>query len=282
VPPSGRPRATPFVAASVGLHVAGAAALAAWPAAWPAVVAALVTNHLGLLAAGLLPRTSLLGANLTRLPPAAVARREIALTFDDGPDPEVTPRVLALLEQHGARASFFCIGQRAERHPDLVREIARRGHTVENHSYAHSHAFAFGGPARLRREIEASSDLIERLTGRRPAFFRAPAGVRNLFLEGVLQRCDLRLASWTRRGFDTVSGDPAAITARLLRSLAAGDILVFHDGGRPPAAVLLRVVEAVLLEAKASRLTTAPLGKPAAVAEGGTRRRRKGSGQTWE
>lgn len=259
MPPVRRPRATPFVAASAGLHAAGAAVLAAWPAAWPAVVAALVTDHLGLLAAGMLPRTTLLGANLTRLPPAASARGEIALTFDDGPDPEVTPRVLDLLEQHGARATFFCIGQRAERHPELVREIARRGHQVENHSYAHAHSFAFGLPSRLRREIEAASQLIERLTGRRPVYFRAPAGVRSPLLEGVLQRCDLRLASWTRRGFDTVSADPEVISARLLRDLTAGDILLLHDGGRPAAAVLLRVVEAVLREAQARNLRTVRL-----------------------
>ena len=260
MPPPGRPRATPLVAASAGLHVAGAATLLAWPAAWPAVVGALVTDHLGLMAAGLLPRTTLLGANLTRLPPAAAARGEIALTLDDGPDPAVTPRVLDLLDQHGARATFFCIGARAERHPDLVREIARRGHQVENHSYAHAHTFAFGSPSRLRRDIDAASGVIERLTGRRPVYFRAPAGVRSLFLEGVLQRCGLTLASWTRRGFDTVSGDPHAITARLLRGLAAGDILLLHDGGSPPAPVVLGVLDALLREARARGLTPVPLG----------------------
>jgi len=254
--------ATPFVAASAGLHAAAAAALVAWPSAWPALVTVLVTDHLGLVAAGLLPRTALLGANLTRLPPAATARGEIALTLDDGPDPAVTPQVLDLLDSHGARATFFCIGGRAERHPELVREIARRGHQVENHSYAHSHTFAFGSPWGLRRDIESASDLIERLTGRRPVYFRAPAGVRNLFLEGVLRRGGLRLASWTRRGFDTVSRDPEAISARLLRDLAAGDILLLHDGGRPPAPVLLRALDAVLREARARGLRPAPLGAP--------------------
>jgi peptidoglycan/xylan/chitin deacetylase (PgdA/CDA1 family) len=257
VPP--RRHAAPFVVASAGLHVAGAATLLAWPAAWPAVAGALVTDHLGLLAAGLLPRTTLLGANLTRLPPAAAACGEIALTLDDGPDRTVTPRALDLLDQYGARATFFCIGARAERYPDLVREIARRGHRVENHSYAHAHTFAFGLPSRLRRDIEAASELIERLTGRRPVYFRAPAGVRNPLLEGVLQRCGLTLVSWTRRGFDTVSGDPAAITARLLRGLAAGDILLLHDGGNPPAPVLLAALDAVLREAQARGLRLAPL-----------------------
>jgi peptidoglycan/xylan/chitin deacetylase (PgdA/CDA1 family) len=248
------------VAASAGLHVAGAAALLAWPSAWPAVVGAIMTDHLALMAAGLLPRTTLLGANLTRLPPAAQARGEIALTLDDGPDPLVTPQVLDCLDRHGARATFFCIGARAARHPDLVREIARRGHQVENHSYAHAHSFAFGGPGWLRRDIESASDLIESLTGRRPSYFRAPAGVRNMFLEGVLQRCGLKLASWTRRGFDTVSGDPRAIAARLLRGLAAGDILVLHDGGSPPAPVVIAVLDALLREARARGLSPAPLG----------------------
>ena len=113
-----------------------------------------------------------MGENLLRLPlpegAAAAGRDEIALTFDDGPDPEVTPRVLDLLDAAGARATFFCIGRRVEAHPEIAAEIARRGHRIENHTYTHPHLFACYLAPALRREIEDAQRAIERATGRRP------------------------------------------------------------------------------------------------------------------
>jgi peptidoglycan/xylan/chitin deacetylase (PgdA/CDA1 family) len=216
--------------ASAGLHAIGIAALAAVPAAWPLVAGGLVANHAVLAGAGLVPRSRLLGPNLTRLPDAAAARGEIALTFDDGPDPEVTPRVLDLLDAHGARATFFCVGQHAAGSPALVREIVARGHAVENHTERHATAFGWYGPARLRGEIEAAQHTLAALAGRAPAFFRAPFGMRSPLLDPVLARLGLRLVSWTRRGYDTRDGDDTRVLARLARGLAAGDILVLHDG----------------------------------------------------
>jgi len=216
--------------ASVALHAGGAVALAAAPEAWGAVLAAVAANHLALFGAGLAPRSRLLGPNLTRLPAAAARRGEIALTFDDGPDPEVTPRVLDQLDAAGARATFFCVGARAAAHPAVVREIVRRGHAVENHSQHHSSAFGWYGYERLRREIAAAQGALAALAGRPPAFFRAPFGVRNPFVDPVLARLGLAYVSWTRRGFDTVDGDPARVLGRLARRLGAGDVLVLHDG----------------------------------------------------
>ena len=216
--------------ASAVLHVGGIAALAAVPEAWAAVLAAIAANHLALFGASFAPRSHLLGPNLTRLPDTAAARREIAITFDDGPDPEITPRVLDWLDQAGARGTFFCVGARAEAHPGVVREIVRRGHAVENHSQQHSTAFGWYGPDRLRREIGAAQDTLARLAGRAPAFFRAPFGVRSPFVDPVLARLGLRYVSWTRRGYDTVDADAARVLGRLADRLDAGDVLVLHDG----------------------------------------------------
>lgn len=224
-------RPAPILVVTVLLHAAGLLLLLAVPAWWPWIVAVLASNHLLLSIAVLSPRGGWLGANLTRLPDAAVARRQIALTFDDGPDPEVTPQVLALLDQHNAKASFFCIGERARAHPALLREIVSRGHSVENHSFRHPHSFAFKGIAGLRREVAAAQTAIAQITGRAPAFFRAPAGFRSVLLEPVLAGQGLAYASWTRRGFDAVERDGAKVLARLTRNLAAGDILLLHDGG---------------------------------------------------
>lgn len=152
------------------LHAAGAIALTVQPAWWPWVLGVLAGNHLVLIAAALWPRGRWLGPNLTRLPASAIGRHEVALTFDDGPDPEVTPRVLELLDRYQAKASFFCIGEKAAAFPETVREIARRGHSVENHSYRHSGAFALYGVFRLRREVETAQAVIARITGRPPGF----------------------------------------------------------------------------------------------------------------
>jgi len=180
--------------------------------------------------AGLLPRSTLLGPNLTRLPDAAAARREIALTLDDGPDPDTTPRVLDLLDAAGVRASFFCIGRRARKNPALCREIVARGHRVENHGDSHSWAFSAFGPGRMKADIAAAQATLADITGQPPRFFRPTAGLRNPFLDPVLAALDLRLAAWTRRGYDTREGRPDIVLSRLTRGLGPGDILLLHDG----------------------------------------------------
>lgn len=228
---------SPTIKASIALHAVAGAAVVASPGLWPEALALVAADHALLTAAGLLPRSTALGPNVTRLPDAAVARGEIALTIDDGPDPEVTPRVLDLLDAAGMKASFFCIGERVAEHALLAREMVARGHAIENHSQRHLKRFAALGPRGMRREIAGAQQSIAAAVGRMPRFFRPTAGLRNPFLDYVLAGLDLRLASWTRRPFDTRCGDPATVHARLVRGLAAGDILLLHDGhaARTPA-----------------------------------------------
>ncbi len=249
-------RPAPAIGLSLLLHVAGVAMLVLQFSLWPWVLGGLVVNHVLLIAAVFWPRGRVLGPNLVRLPPAAAARNEISLNFDDGPDPEVTPRVLDLLDRHQARASFFCIGEKAAAFPELVREIARRGHSVENHSHRHSNAFAFYGLGRLQREVDAAQAAIAGIIGRAPAYFRAPAGFRSPLLDPVMTACGLRYVSWTRRGFDTVHGNADAVLRRLTRGLGPGDILLLHDGApartREGEPVVLAVLPA-LLERLAAR-----------------------------
>jgi len=221
---------SPALQASFVLHGAAGIGVFASPGSWPWALGAVVANHVVLTVAGLLPRSTLLGPNITRLPAAASARREIALTFDDGPDPEVTPVVLDRLDGAGVKATFFCIGRRAREHPDLCREIAARGHRVENHGDSHSRAFALFGPARMRSDISVAQQTLAGITGEAPRFFRATAGLRNPFLDPVLNRLGLRLAAWTRRSYDTLTGDRETVVRRLTRSLGPGDILLLHDG----------------------------------------------------
>ncbi|MDP3821734.1 MAG: polysaccharide deacetylase family protein [Burkholderiales bacterium] len=252
-----------LIRASLALHVLALLAVAAAPALWPWALGAVIADHLLVVGAGLWPRSRWLGPNWTRLPPASAARNEIALTIDDGPDPHVTPLVLDVLDRYGARATFFCVGRQASLHRELCREVVRRGHAVENHSHSHRHDFSLLGPRGLMRELQTSQATLTSIAGQPPRFFRAPAGLRNLFLEPALARLGLRLATWSARGFDTRVNDPERIKASLLRGLAAGAILLLHDGhsARTPGGVpvILEVLPAVLEAAAASGLRAVTL-----------------------
>lgn len=228
---SARWHRSPALRLTLALHAAGVLTLAVTPGLWPWIVSALAANHLFLAIAVFGLRGCFLGPNLSRLSGAAAEGGRVVLTFDDGPDPDVTPQVLDLLDRYRMKASFFCIGEKAAAHPAIVRDIARRGHSVENHSHRHPHAFAFYGIGRLAREVDSAQTVIATLTGRAPAFFRAPAGFRSPLLDPVLAVRGLHYASWTRRCYDTVCRDPRVALARLTRGLAAGDILLLHDGG---------------------------------------------------
>lgn len=220
----------PALKASIGVHAVAAGLSVALPPAAPWALAGVVLNHAVLTAAGLWPRSSLLGPNLTRLPDNAVARGEVAVTIDDGPDRDITPRVLDILDASRARATFFCIAERARAQPALLREIVARGHSVQNHSDLHRHNFSLLGPRAMAAEVSRAQDTLADITGERPTCFRAPAGLRNPFLDPVLHRLGLRLVSWTRRGFDTRESDPQRVLLRLCNGLARGDILLLHDG----------------------------------------------------
>ena len=259
-----------MVRASLWTHGAAAAALAAQPGLWAELAALLAANH-AVLGACMHPQAGLLGTNLRRLPDGAAG---VALTFDDGPDPAVTPRVLDLLDAHQARATFFVIGTRAATHPGLVREMLRRGHAVENHSHRHHGLFAARGPRALWREVGEAQAAIADAGGVAPRFFRAPMGLRSPLLDPVLAMHGLTLVSWSRRGHDALRREPAAVLARLTRNLAARDILLLHDGnsaltrdGRP---VVLEVLPRLLDVLAARGLATLPLsvgaGHPVAAA----------------
>jgi peptidoglycan-N-acetylglucosamine deacetylase len=225
-------RPSPAIWASVGIHGAAGVAVAVQPALWPLSLGAVAANHIGLTAIGLWPRSTWLGPNVLHLNTAAIHAKQVAITFDDGPNPNVTPWVLDQLDQHQAKATFFCVGETVRQHKDIAQEIVRRGHNIENHSDQHSNAFSAFGIGRLGRDIDAAQHTIAEVTGRLPQLFRAPAGLRSPLLEPVLAKRGLTLTSWTRRGFDTVEKDAAKVLTRLTNDLAAGDILLLHDGNQ--------------------------------------------------
>ncbi len=160
--------------------------------------------------------------------------KHVALTFDDGPDPKATPRLLDLLDLYGIRAGFFVIGGKAAADPVIVKDIERRGHVVGNHSYRHVWWTNFLTGRRLDQEIRRTQDAIRAATGKTPAFYRPPVGLTNPHLGNALRRAGLVVIGWDVRPFDTCNG-PDTVIRRVLKRVRDGSIIVLHDGGQQPA-----------------------------------------------
>jgi peptidoglycan-N-acetylglucosamine deacetylase len=176
------------------------------------------------------PQWQFFGQSVCR---ARTGRKVVALTFDDGPDPENTPALLALLAGRSIRATFFCVGRRAAQQPELVKRLVAEGHAVENHSFAHSPATNLFSVRRLRDDLARAQDELRRMTGRAPEFFRPPVGLTNPRIFRVTRRLGLQVAGYTARGLDRRADPPEKIVARLLRKLQPGAIFLLHDAGVP-------------------------------------------------
>jgi peptidoglycan-N-acetylglucosamine deacetylase len=179
-----------------------------------------------------------------------LAAGRLALTFDDGPAEEHTRRVLDLLEQRGHRGTFFVIGARAAASPELVVEIARRGHGLANHSYDHAHTTPFMPPDRLAADLERAQALLKNASGQAPRWFRAPVGILSPRVVAAARRAGLELVGWTATGRDGVASTTVdQAVGRLENAVRPGAILVLHDaaerGGRAPIApaVLERLLD---------------------------------------
>ena len=166
------------------------------------------------------------------------------LSFDDGPHPEHTPRLLDLLARHGARASFFLVGQRAEQHPALVERIVAEGHALGNHSYSHPLFHRLGLEAQLD-EVERTDRVLARFDGAGRHRFRPPRGVVSLPLLLAFARRGRNLAYWTYDSLDYQPRPPAELAGRLQhRPPADGDIVLMHDDSGRARDVLVRLLPA--------------------------------------
>jgi peptidoglycan/xylan/chitin deacetylase (PgdA/CDA1 family) len=207
--------------------MAACLAFAPRPASWIGAV-------LALLAAVVTLGVVVFDANSTFWAPtlsrAARPTRTVALTFDDGPDPEFTPRVLAILAEKNVPAAFFVVGRRSEAYPELLAAIDRAGHLVAGHSYTHSLAFHFRLWRGVRREIASCNAAIVRAIGREPLLFRSPQGFKNPALGDVLRELGMTAIGWQVRGLDAVDTDPDAIVHRIVCGARPGGVIAMHDG----------------------------------------------------
>lgn len=200
-----------------------------WRYGWRVGVPGLLLSHGALVWGTLWPRSRLFSPVLSRLP---AQRRAVWLTIDDGPSDD-TREVLDLLDRYGARATFFVVGDRAAARPELVREMAARGHGIGNHSASHPQAWFWAlPPATMRRQVEQAQQVLTGITGTPPRWFRAVVGMANPFVAPALRRDGLARVAWSARGFDAVAADPAQVVARIERDLQPGAIVLLHEGAR--------------------------------------------------
>lgn len=230
-----------ILATSIVLAVVGA--IGAWVVGSP--VPALLG---GLAGAGLLglavawgsadPASQLFARVVTRGPASSGA---VALTFDDGPDPDSTPRILAALAEAEARATFFVVVERALAHPDLVRAMADASHQVEVHGWDHSPWLTIRGPRAVGAELLRARDALAELIGRRPTRYRPPYGAVSPRLYAGVDRAGLDTIWCSIRTLDGVGMDPDVLRQRVQRA-GAGDIVLLHEGTRGAPEALPRIL----------------------------------------
>jgi peptidoglycan/xylan/chitin deacetylase (PgdA/CDA1 family) len=159
---------------------------------------------------------------------AGVHEPVVAITFDDGPSPDTTPRVLDALRAADAHATFFILGRHAEQHPEIVQRIAREGHEIANHTYGHG-ILVFASQRDITRELLRTHRLLLESGTRPPRLFRAPHGFRNPYVVRVARRLGYRVVGWTKGVFDTARPGADVIAERSRKALRPGAILLLHD-----------------------------------------------------
>lgn len=158
--------------------------------------------------------------------------RHVALTFDDGPDPVSTPRVLDLLAEQNVHATFFMLGSMAASAPGLAREVAAAGHQIAVHGWAHR-AMTTDRPEVVYEELARARGTVAETTGQVPAWFRPPYGILTSGALAAAQRLELRPLLWTSCGREWKRGaTPASVLTMLLRTLAGGGTVLLHDSDR--------------------------------------------------
>ena len=221
---------------------------------WPPLIPVLVAIALVLLVTDGIarPGSSLFYPTISHGPRGG---KRVALSFDDGPDPDTTPAVLDALGEYRARATFFVIGRSLEAHPEIGRRMAADGHAIGNHSWQHSRWQNFWSAARLEREIVRGEQAVAAVTGKSaPVLYRPPVGLKSGELGHAAWKRGLTLVAWSLHSRDTRLGDPESIARRVLDRVQGGDIVLMHDGHdlpgrrRPLCAPALRLILAGLHE----------------------------------
>lgn len=177
-----------------------------------------------------------------RLTNGSKARREIALTFDDGPHPIYTSKILSILQHYRIRATFFMVGYMANRYPHWAKQVTQLGNEIGNHTYDHFRLTSLPNDE-IVYQIKQTQDVLYQITGRYPRFIRPPGG---RYDQAVLQRLadnGLAVALWTHNTKDLDISDPKVVFDGVIKSLDSGTIILMHDGSDVTIKVLPGIIE---------------------------------------
>lgn len=168
----------------------------------------------------------------------------VALSFDDGPV-ENTLNILDILDEYDAKAAFFCIGKNIEKHPEIFKEIIKRGHIVGNHTFTHTRKMGFLGTKTILKEIELCDEIAERTAGVKLNLFRPPFGIINPKTKRALKKTGHQVIGWNVRPYDAVTKSPEVIIERITKNLKKGDLILLHDN-MPKTATILEQLLVIL------------------------------------
>ncbi len=181
------------------------------------------------------------------------SRREIALTIDDGPHPVYTPRLLQILAQNGVPATFFVVGEQAERYPELIRAEVAAGNSVGNHTYDHVSLIKIP-PEYIDTEIEACGEVIKRITGKSPHLFRPPGGEYNRAVSEAAEALGYKMILYSDDPGDYAEPGTQVIETRTLDTISDGGIILLHDGSAQTLTILPQIIQR--LKARGFRFVT--------------------------
>lgn len=165
----------------------------------------------------------------------------VALTFDDGPDNVETPRVLDVLKQYQIPACFFCIGSKIKGNEALLRRMVAEGHLIGNHSYSHSKFFPLFRLRRMKEELSACREELEKATGQEITLFRPPFGVTNPTIARAIRQSGFTPIGWNIRSLDTQHPSPEKVLKRIRKKLCPGSVILLHDR-MPQSAERLKLI----------------------------------------
>jgi len=169
----------------------------------------------------------------------------VMLTFDDGPHPEYTDKVLDILAQSDTKAVFFLIGERAIEHPEIVRRIVREGHLIGIHSMRHTAGFTIAPSRMVESDLDACRKILEDITGTKTNLFRPPFGVTNFNIARAVKKLNLKTVGWNVRSFDSAIKDPQRVIERVAGRITPGSVVLLHDRLPDSPGILSGILESV-------------------------------------
>lgn len=170
-------------------------------------------------------------------------KRQIALTFDDGPVTSITPKVLDVLKAYNVQACFFCIGSRIVGNEQLLQRIAAEGHLIGNHSFSHAYGFDFYPAAKVIADLQKTEQLIQQVIGKKTKLFRPPYGVTNPPIQKAVEKLGYEVIGWRVRSLDTAIKNEQQVVKRVVDRMLPGDVILLHDSHERIVPILKNILD---------------------------------------